>query len=223
MVDVVNVFICLAAPLTLTLVLLKGEARRFNLFLIIGMSIGLAASYVNDFLITLTTYTAVERTIYISPISEEILKATPVLFYVLVFKPEKHNIILSALAIGIGFATLENCCYITAYGTSDLLFALIRGFSSGIMHAVCTAIVGYGLCFAYNKQRLDYITTFGLLSVVITYHSIYNMFVSSPIGLRVIGCLIPIITALIIIIIMKKEILINIITKIRSLRKKEIS
>lgn len=205
-----NVFICLAAPMLLTLFLLKDSARKFNVFFIIGMTVCFLASYVNTYVFSLTEYNTADATIYLSPINEEILKALPVLLYVLIFKPKKNDIILSALAIGIGFATLENCCYITLYGSSERIFALIRGFASGIMHAVCTATIGYGMCYAYQRNKLDYILTFGLLSTSITYHSIYNMLVSGPENIRIFGCLMPVATVILGILIIYRGLIANI-------------
>lgn len=204
MAPIENVFVCLVAPILLTLFLLKNEARRFNLFYIIGMMVALCAGFINPLLFGLTSYSPADLTVYISPISEEILKVLPILLYLIFLKPRKNDIIIAALAIGIGFATLENGTYITMYRNVDLMFALIRGFASGIMHAVCTAVVGFGICYAYDK-RLDAIFTFGLLSAVITYHSIFNMLMSARGAIRHIGWILPIMTAASIIIVIHKD------------------
>ena len=204
MVSVENVYVCLVAPILLTLFLLKNEARRFNLFFIIGMTVALTAGFINPLLFGLTEYSPADVTIYVSPISEEILKALPLLLYIIILKPSQNDIIISALAIGIGFATLENGSYITIYGSTELIFALIRGFASGIMHAVCTAAVGYGMCYAYDK-RLAAIFTFGLLSAVITYHSIFNMLVTATGSVKQVGWIFPILTAIVIILIIHKD------------------
>ncbi|HCG35257.1 MAG TPA: hypothetical protein DER23_02830 [Clostridiales bacterium] len=204
MTPVFNIFVCIVAPMLLTLFILKDGARRFNLFFIIGMAIALSASFINPLLTKLTHYGSLDTAIYTAPISEEILKALPILMYVLIFKPEKNNIIVAALAIGVGFATLENCTYITAYSNAELLFAVLRGFASGIMHAVNTAVVGFGMCNAYDK-KLDAIFTFGLLGTVITYHSIYNMLVTAPTNIKHIGWVMPMLTATVITFIRQRE------------------
>lgn len=204
-----NVFICLVAPMLLTLLLIKGQARRFNFFFIIGMTTCIIAGYSNNFLFSLFSYSSADASIYISPISEEILKALPILIYVIGFKPEKNDIISAALALGVGFATLENCYYITVFGSTDIFFILVRGFASGIMHAICTATIGFGMTYAYHEKKLDYIMTFGLLSTAITYHSIYNMLVSENGGIRNIGCLLPIITAAVIVLYSNQGLFLN--------------
>ncbi|HCA30814.1 MAG TPA: hypothetical protein DEP23_15310 [Ruminococcaceae bacterium] len=201
---IVNIFICIVAPLLLTLFILKDSARRFNLFFIIGMAIALLASSINPLIMKLAHYGSLDTAIYIAPISEEVIKALPIFIYVLIFKPEKNDIIVAALAIGIGFATLENCTYISAYSNADLLFAVLRGFASGIMHAVNTAVVGFGMCHAYDKKP-DAVFTFALLGAVITYHSIYNMLVTAPTKIKHIGWIMPMLTATVITFIRQRE------------------
>ncbi|MDD3832908.1 MAG: PrsW family glutamic-type intramembrane protease [Oscillospiraceae bacterium] len=213
MTPVENIFVCMVAPMLMTLFILKDGARRFNLFFIIGMAVALSAGFINPLFAKLAHSSSLDMAIYIAPISEEILKALPILIYVLVFKPEKNDIIVAALAVGVGFATLENCTYITAYHNSELLFAILRGFASGIMHAVNTAVVGFGMCYAYNKKP-DAIFTFGLLGAVITYHSIYNMLVTAPTNIRHIGWVLPMLTAAIITVIRHKDYVMQLIKRI---------
>lgn len=210
---IVNIFICIVAPLLLTLFILKDSARRFNLFFIMGMAVALSAGFINPILAKAAHSSSLDMAIYIAPISEEILKALPILVYVLIFKPEKNDIIVAALAIGIGFATLENCTYISAYSNSDLLFAVLRGFASGIMHAVNTAVVGFGMCHAYGKKP-DAVFTFALLGAVITYHSIYNMLVTAPTDIKHIGWVLPMLTAAIIALMRHKDYVMRLIKRL---------
>lgn len=216
MIPVENIFVCIAAPMLLTLFILKGEERRFNLFFIIGMAVALLAGFINPALSDLTRYGSFETAIYLAPISEEILKALPILTYVILYKPDKNNIIVAALAVGIGFATLENGTYITAYGNADLMFALLRGFASGIMHAVNTAIVGFGMCYAFDK-KLDVLFTFGLLGAVITYHSIFNMLVTASTDIRHVGWFMPMLTAIVITLVRNRKSIMYLLKKIKQI------
>lgn len=193
--DLLNIYVCIIAPLLLMFFLLKDKNKTLNLFLIIGMSVCLAAGYVNDSIIGLTGYTHIQSTYYVTPICEEILKALPVLLYVYIFKPKSEMIISSALSVGIGFATLENVYYITVYGADNFIFLLMRGFATGVMHGLCTAIIGFGSAYIYRQKGLAFTGTFGLLCGSITYHATYNLLISSQGSAENIGIFLPITTA----------------------------
>lgn len=45
-----NIFLCLALPLLLSLCFTRGTARRFTLFVTLGMGMCLLSAYVNGFL-----------------------------------------------------------------------------------------------------------------------------------------------------------------------------
>ena len=133
-----------------------------------------------------------ELTIIVTPISEEVLKALPILFYALV-KSDKQEILFTAsMATGIGFAVLENAYYLLNAETWNVMDAVIRAFGAGLMHGMCTLLVGVGITFVKKKRKVFWVGTFALLSTAITYHSIYNMLVQSRYD--VIGYLLPIST-----------------------------
>ena len=70
--------------------------------------------------------------------------------------------------------------------------AVIRAFGAGLMHGMCTLLVGVGISFVKKKSKIFVVGTFALLSTAITYHGIYNMLVQSD--FRAIGFLLPITT-----------------------------
>lgn len=194
--DLLNIYVCITAPLLLMFFMLKNDSKKLNLFLILGMSACLAASYANSYLIELTGYSGIQATYYVTPICEETIKALPVLLYVIILKPESENIITASMAIGIGFATLENCYYIMMDGARDFMFLFLRGFATGIMHGMCTAIIGFGLNFVFRQKDLAFTGTFGLLCSAITYHATYNLLISSRSLMENIGICMPITTAI---------------------------
>jgi RsiW-degrading membrane proteinase PrsW (M82 family) len=73
-----------------------------------------------------------------------------------------------------------------------MIDAIVRAFGAGLMHGMCTLLVGVGISFVKKKQKLFVVGTFALLSTAITYHGIYNMLVQSD--FEVIGYLLPITT-----------------------------
>ena len=74
----------------------------------------------------------------------------------------------------------------------NMFDAIIRAFGAGLMHGMCTLLVGVGIQFVRKKQKLFVVGTFAMLSTAITYHGIYNMLVQSD--FHVIGYLLPITT-----------------------------
>ena len=73
-----------------------------------------------------------------------------------------------------------------------MIDAIIRAFGAGLMHGMCTLLVGVGISFVKKKSKIFVTGTFALLSTAITYHGIYNMLVQSE--YRTAGFLLPIST-----------------------------
>ena len=100
-----NIFLCLAIPMILSLFFIKGRARSYTLFVIIGMGICLLSAYVNSFFMWLYGVDGTVAAIEITPVCEELLKLLPLLFYFLIFEPEPRELPTVAIAIAAGFAT----------------------------------------------------------------------------------------------------------------------
>ena len=115
------------------------------------------------------------------------------LFFLLVFEPEKRTAITGALMTAVGFATFENVCFLTSYGSAELLRLVIRGFGTGAMHVVCGMIVAIGLFFLWDQVWLRVVGGFALLCFVITFHAVFNIFVMQSGAVFWIGSLIPLI------------------------------
>jgi RsiW-degrading membrane proteinase PrsW (M82 family) len=176
-------------------------------FFTVGLAICLLSAYVNSFLVMLSAnlLEADASAIRLTPVCEEVLKAFPLFVYIALFKPEKDEIIRTALAVGMGFATLENCCYLIQYGASEFLFVLVRGFSAGIMHAVCAAALGYGVAFVMSRKHLAFPGAVGMLCVTTTFHAIYNLFVSASGAWQAAGYFLPVTAAAILIFFLKSR------------------
>ena len=99
------------------------------------------------------------------------------------------------MAVAVGFATLENVCYLTANGASDILLLGVRGFGTGVMHVVCGEIVYIGFVFLWDEFWLRFAGIAGLISLAATYHAIYNILVSQDGITAWVGYLIPMVTA----------------------------
>ena len=173
-----NVYVCLAAPLLLAILCLRGEGRRGMIFLLSGMTACLLSAYVSTFLSGLAGADLPAASHEIAPAVEEIMKSLPILFYLIVFEPEKKSAVNGALRVAVGFATFENVCFLTSYGTADLPRLVIRGFGTGAMHVVCGMVVAAGLFFLWGRTWLQAVGALALLCFVITFHAIFNVFVN---------------------------------------------
>ena len=185
-------FVAIFVPILLMTCLVEKKARHPLIFVLIGIFVSVFASEVNGVMVDLLPLSTFEVTIIVTPISEEILKAIPILFFALILSPKKEAVFTAAMAIGIGFAVLENAFYMLKDVSFNMIDAIVRAFGAGLMHGMCTLLVGVGILFVKKKRKLFVVGTFAMLSTAITYHGIYNMLVQSD--YQIIGYLLPIAT-----------------------------
>ena len=193
-----NIFVAIAAPLFIALFLIRGETRRFIGFFLCGLLTCLLGSYINGFLALAAGMSAVEAAVKLTPISEELLKALPVLFYMAAAKPKRDSLITAALAVGLGFATFENACLLAQAGASEFMFALLRGIVAGVTHAVCAALLGYGLVFISDKKysHLFLPGTLGIICAATVFHATFNLLVTADNGWQGAGYALPLLMTL---------------------------
>lgn len=173
-------FICLVAPMLLMVLVLRKRSRLLVGYMLVGIFVSLLVSEMNTILLGLFDNDYLYVTTTITPVSEEIVKAIPVLFYALVFSDNRDRVMPLAFATGVGFAMFENMVILVQNIENVTLgWAIIRGFATALMHAVCTVAVGYGICFVKKKKKLFYCGTFALLAMACIYHGIFNMLVQS--------------------------------------------
>ena len=186
-------FIALVAPLILMMLMLRKRSRLLVGYMLIGIFVSLFVSELNTLILNMFNGDIIYVTTTITPISEEIVKAIPVLFYALVFSDNRDRVMPIAFATGVGFATFENMVILVQNIESVTIgWAIIRGFSTALMHAVCTIAVGFGICFIRKRKKLFYCGTFALLTMACIYHGIFNMLVQS--NYRYLGFVLPAVT-----------------------------
>ncbi len=198
------IFFCLAAPLSMMLFVFKGRARALLGFLLTGIFMCLFAGEINGLIRNETDLTIRFLTVNVSPIVEETLKALSVVLTAFLFRPGRQFLLESAIAVGVGFATMENTCML--FDSASVLSAwtlLARGFGAGMMHGVSTLAVGYFMTAASSVRKLSYTGTVAALSAAIIYHSVYNIMVQSEYPL--LGILLPAATYIPIVIVMRKK------------------
>ena len=197
-------FACIAGPLLLMLGVVDKKARPPLAYLLVGLFLALLASELNGVLVNKLSVSYYTVTTTVTPISEEVLKLIPVLFYATVFSDDRKTLLNISAAEGMGFAVLENTfILLQAPQSATILWALIRGFGTGLMHSLCTLIVGIGISYVKKKRKLFYTGTFAALSVAIIYHAIFNSLVISQ--YQYVGIVLPIVTYLIIVYFLKRQ------------------
>ena len=187
-------FISVFVPILLMVILIDKKARLPIAFMLVGIFVSVFASEINGLLRNLLLISNFEFTIVVTPITEEILKALPLLIYALLISDKKETLFTASMAIGIGFAVLENAFYLLNDVSFNMLDAIIRAFCTSLMHGMCTLLVGVGITFVKKRSKIFIVGTFALLSTAITYHGIYNMLAQSQ--YEIIGYLLPIVTYL---------------------------
>lgn len=185
-------FVSVFVPILLMAALIEKKARQPIIFVLTGIFVSVFAAELNGLLRNLLPMSTYEITIIVTPITEEILKALPILLYATVLGAKKESLFTASMAVGIGFAVLENAYYLLNDASFNMLDAIIRAFGAGLMHGMCTLLVGVGISFARKRHKIFVVGTFALLSTAITYHGIYNMLVQSD--FEVAGYLLPMAT-----------------------------
>jgi RsiW-degrading membrane proteinase PrsW (M82 family) len=172
--------------------LVEKKSRFPIIFMLVGIFASIFASEVNGFLLRVLPMDRYSITVTVTPVSEELLKALPILYYALFISDKKEKLFTASMAVGIGFAVLENAFHLLNYPNFSIVSAVIRAFGAGLMHGMCTLLVGVGISFVKKKRKLFAVGTFGLLSTAIVYHGIYNILIQSKFS--IIGALLPIAT-----------------------------
>ena len=135
----------------------------------------------------------------VTPLVEETLKALPVLMYAFMISDKRETLLSMAFGIGVGFAVLENIVILLravmdAPETVSYLWAFVRGFGSGLMHAVTTMMIGIGISLVKKNAKLIIPGIFAMFVMASIYHGIYNSLVQTD--LKYWGFVLPLFTYL---------------------------
>lgn len=197
-------FIAITASLALMLPLMEKKQRRLVVFMIAGIFSCLFVSELNNILLGAFHNDIFFVTTTITPVTEEIVKMLPILFFAIMASDDRSTLIPISFAVGVGFALLENVVILTQNVENvTILWALVRGFGSGLVHGICTVMVGWGISYIKKRRKFFYCGTFALLSAAIIYHAIYNLLVQSQ--YQYVGILLPTITYIPIILFLRKN------------------
>ena len=190
-----NILLCIAIPLVISLLFVRGDVRRYTAAFLFGMGVSLIAAYISGVLNLISGMGENDTSVILCPIVEELMKLMPLLFFIVLFTPEEHTLTMLAVAIGAGFATFENCCYILTSGAESFTFIMIRGLAVGVMHIVSILALAVWFIIAKHLQVFSFSSIIGGLSLSMVFHALYNLLVSEPGVSRYIGYLLPLLAA----------------------------
>lgn len=189
-----NILLCIAVPLAISMFFIQGELRRYLAAFLLGMVMCLISAYISGFMNLVTDMGENDTSVFISPVIEELMKLMPLFFFMVMFAPKERTLTMLAVAIGSGFATFENCCYILTSGSENLTYVLIRGFVVGVMHIVSILALSVWFISAKRLNVFGFPAVVGGLSLAMIFHALYNLLVSEPGTSRIIGYLLPLLT-----------------------------
>lgn len=173
-------FICIAVPVAMMLVPIEKKSRKVVVALLMGMFCCLFVSEVNGLLLRLTRSTTLYFTTNVTPLTEELVKVLPVIYYASVFSNDRKSVTTVAFATGVGFAMLENIIILTDHiATVNLIFAVIRGFSTGLMHSISTMLIANYIPYIRKKRKLYLCGTLCTFNLAVVFHSVFNLLVEA--------------------------------------------
>ncbi|TET53118.1 MAG: PrsW family intramembrane metalloprotease [Anaerolineales bacterium] len=178
------VFLCVIYTLDLY------ASRTFQLVLLCfawGAIGGLGLSFAFNQYVALPLIVELELSILVlyvvfGPIAEELLKSLW-LFYVS-RRPEFTYFVDGAIygfAAGIGFSITENIIYLTAYPDLAMGMALMRAFSTCLMHGTAAALVGAAVGrFRFRQRSGQRVALVGGWAAAIFLHAAFNGLANVP-------------------------------------------
>ena len=199
-----NILICIAIPLIVSLLFVRGEVRRYLLAFLLGMFVCLLSAYISSFLGGAVGMPDNETSIFLSPVVEELMKLLPLALFAILIVPQERRQTMLAVAVGAGFATFENCCYILTAGAGNLGYILIRGLAVGVMHIMSILALSLWFLMAKRLNVLNFASIAVGVSIAMIFHGLYNLLVSKPGISTVLGFMMPILTALLLFVLFRR-------------------
>lgn len=158
---------------------------RFVLWTIAaGVLVAVSAYFVNGFLYSSLQIDYGLFTRYVSPVSEEILKALVIVY---LFRTSRVGFLvdsaITGFAVGAGFAFAENVFYLYQSGDSHMGVWIVRGFGTAIMHGGVTAIFAViSQSLTERQMKINPVYYLPGLAIAVVLHSAFNHFLVAPIA-----------------------------------------
>ena len=147
-----------------------------SLVILIGFAAALISFTITKFLLTNFSFELSLYTKYVSPIIEETIKASFIIY--MISKKQIGFTVDAAIygfAIGAGFSFIENIYYLNVLESSNLFLWIIRGFGTAVMHGGTTAIFSIITKNLFDRSESLKFKNFllALISAIII-HSFFN-------------------------------------------------
>ena len=197
-------------PLVFLIILLKGENRLMMLFFAWGMVAFALSLTANDLVRGQGGIPISELSVTWAPIIEEFFKALPLLYFLVRKQRTAFPLFSFALAAGIGFSIQENYMYLLSQASveSSLTFyVILRSITTCLMHGMATGILGFGLTLIKEFNMIVLPLLFGLFSVSIILHALFNLYIASDV--RLIGMLMPLLLYLVSVLVLYRGNILN--------------
>lgn len=149
----------------------------------VGAVMTVVAYFLNGFLLDLGSLDFRYFTRYVSPVTEEILKALVIVY---LFRTHRLGFLVDSaimgFAVGAGFAVVENIYYLYSGSQSHIAVWLVRGFGTAIMHGGVTAIFAImSHALSERSMKINPLLYLPGLFAAAVLHSLFNHFVLPPI------------------------------------------
>ena len=146
------------------------------------------AYFVNSYLLEQLQIDFQSFTKYVSPLSEEVLKAMVIVW---LFRMNRIGFLVDSaimgFAVGTGFAFIENLYYLQSAGDAHVAIWVVRGFGTAIMHGGVTAVFAImSQTLTERNMKINPLLYLPGLLIAAALHSFFNHFVLPPLQITLV-------------------------------------
>ncbi|MFA4878355.1 MAG: PrsW family glutamic-type intramembrane protease [Methanoregula sp.] len=182
-------------PILFLMAFIGHEGKKYLIYLVWGIVVSIPVIILYDLITTTVPLSILPYPeLVASPLLEEFFKALPIIIPAIMgIKNSNRDLLVYAMAVGIGFSLLENWHTIdpaslmsscegldpelfTSCWEGNILTVLGLSFSTSLLHGCTCGIIGYGIVLIRNFDRKALpVLLFGFYTLAVTIHAIYNL------------------------------------------------
>jgi len=203
---VIYIVLCFLLPILLLIAYLEKRARRIMVSFCCGVIGCLCAYFINNRLIALLSVPNTLFTVIVSPFVEEFLKFLPIIAIAMILNKGRRGSTANAYAVGIGFCLVENTFFLfREILNASAAWIIFRSIGTGLMHGMSATIIGLGIYESRQETDRRVLFIICTYAAAVLYHALFNFLVQGNMVLRVFGVLLPVVTYILILLIVKRE------------------